>query len=146
MLWGGVTVEAKTTISGSEWAKRYFKMTDYVCQIQPKQIKQNINKTIASYKKKGKKYPRKSLPDSEFKEIERRFKVDAERYSWSISSDATISGRSVARPIGCTEATEIYLYCKINNIKLSSIMTRPEHDNYNFESPFPTLQGVYGLK
>jgi hypothetical protein len=105
MLWGGVTVGALESASSQK--ANLAKLIKYLRYDQPRQIKQNINNIIRSYKSKGKKYPGNidtQLSDSDIKQLYKRFKVNY--------SQTPFEKQHLIRDL--TWATESYLRMRIN--------------------------------
>jgi hypothetical protein len=87
--------------------RRWGRLINYVCEQQPRQVRQDIKKTVASYKKKGKKYK----DQSSWSYIQKRFKLD----NFELTGPSTIPKAREAH--GCMDATEKYLLFKINGTK-----------------------------
>jgi hypothetical protein len=99
-----VPSEASDTKEYIRWNRLY----EYVSIIQPRQIKQNITKTLASYKKRGKKYSTSGrLSQSDINGVYKRFNVSQ---NFQASTKAYIT----YAPVDYMHATECYLAYKIN--------------------------------
>jgi hypothetical protein len=138
ILGGGLMVvpsEAKTKISTGQWRQNFDKFIGYTCYDQPRQIKLDINKTIASYKKKGKRYVKGDYLD----ELERRFKIDDRYYATPMPK---ISSAVWTLHYNCPRVTEIYLYSKINKVSAKVAAG----DFANDRAVMFALETNYGLK
>jgi hypothetical protein len=105
---GGVEVEAQSKLNQDEFQRRYRNYLDYVCRTQPNQVIRDIRKTMAYYKRKGKKYTNQSDMDY----LDKKFGLDRNKYEWG-----RVSGPAWMTLNICIAQTEVYLAYKINKTK-----------------------------